>query len=209
VTLAEALVKAGELLENRPRPYRGPFGALYENLLPQLLGGAERFVTGYQPILSSTLVVLGDNVPITASSIDEETGEFNVDPMPLQSLVARYHYKRFTDLALTEVISNATNRLLFATVDTVLPGLFPAFWHYVRGEGYTVLATRYAEQVNVTIGPRSEGREAISRQFQAMAKEEFELGDKARDDFYTKAGQREDPARGRAVFRIPAWMPRR
>ncbi len=209
MTLDEALVRAGHLTENRPRPYKGPFGSLYEDLTPQLIAGASRFSTGFAPIIAATLRVVADSAPASALNVDEETGEFNVDPLPVTTLVVAYHYQRFAVATLTDIITSAVQRFRCVGVEEVPSGLYPAMYHYIRGEGYTILAVRAAEQVNVTLGPRSESRGSIGEKFLRLADQEFRLGDAARDSFYQKAGRQFDPARGRVVYRIPTYTPPR
>lgn len=211
MTLAEAIAKANDLMDNNPRPYRAGFGSLYDNLTAQVITGAQRFATSWSPIVASTLVVLSDSSPATASNVDEETGEFEVDPVPVRTLQAAYHYKRFTDAGLEEIANNAWRRLgpTIGSIAAVPEGLYPAYFHYIKGEGYTALATRYAEQVDVSVGSRSEGRAVIADRYMRLAEQEFELGDRYRDAFYEKAGAALTPGVGRATMTVAPYTPRR
>lgn len=214
MNITQATEEAKWLLENRPRPYQGPFGSLYDDLSGQLVEGADRFRTSWPgPIVSSTLVAIADSVPASGSQIltvDGETGEFGLLVPPSVSLLARYHYLLFSDTQLQKIIGDAVPRFqVFSTIDEVLPAYFPALHHYIRGEGYTMLAGKWAMHVNVSLGPRSEARGSISETYRQLAKDQFELGDKARDEVYTRAGQREVPTQAMATYTSRVWTPRR
>lgn len=214
MNITEATDAAKWLLENRPRPYQGPFGSLYDDLSAQLVEGADRFRTSWPgPIVGATLVVIADSIPASGSqilSVDGETGEFGLQVPPSTSLLVRYHYLLFSDTQLQKIIDDAVLRFqLFSAIDDVTSVYFPALYHYIRGEGYTMLAGKWAMHVNVSLGPRSEARGSISETYRQLSKEQFELGDKARDEVYTRAGQREAPAQAMTTYTSRVWTPRR
>jgi hypothetical protein len=215
--LSDALAAAYNLLDNFPKQYRGPFGSVYDDLSPQVAvvaanvaGSGTVFATSIAPIVASTLVVIADNAAATGTVTDAINGVFTVTPQPVSNLLVTYQYQDFTDAMLTTIINDAVGRfLVYSDITQVPAGHFAAFFHYLKGEGFTQLSSRYARQVNVTVGVRQEQRAAISANYRALAVEEFKLGDTARDDFYKRAGQREAPTEAIVTHPVRIYTPRR
>ena len=68
-------------------------------------------------------------------------------------------------------------------------GSIRALFEYVKGEGKDApRSRRYAERINVGLGPRREDWAAVATQYQEQAKADYTRGDTYRDQYYKRAG---------------------
>jgi len=213
-SLADILAAATRLLDNNFKPFQSSQG-IYESLAAQLRAGVVKFQTGWFPVDPTNFQVISDGLPVAPADIhviDPDNGVFTLRITPTKSILVAYYYKRLTDDDINQVAVNALSALEFfddTSVKQIPKGLYKALFHYIRAEGYTIIATKYAEQVSVSLSGRSEQRQQASVAFRQMAVEEGKLGDAARLAFYQRAGAREAPSAGRAIMALVPWQPYR
>jgi hypothetical protein len=214
--MADAVSAANYLLDNLPKPFQFANGP-YENLSGQVKPGATVFTTGWFPIVVGNtsdpfqLTAVVDDLPAPVGTVvilDADHGIVGVTPAPVRSLLLAYTYKRLTDFEVQQAVVVALSKLeFFMDPGQVVAGLYAAFFCYIRAEGFTMIASKYAEQINVTLRGRSEQRAQMSKAFSDMADKQYKLGDVYRDAFYERAGARKAPVEARVVYRLVPAQP--
>ena len=208
--MVDAIAAANILLDNDFRPFQAANGP-YEMLSSQIKPGVVLFQTGWFPIDVENITAVVDDAPTNSVTVvDADHGLVSVTPMPTRSLSVAYRYKRLTTVEIEQCAVNALSDLeLYADPGQLPQGLYAAFFHYLKAEGYSIIAAKYAEQINVSLRGRSEQRAQMSKAFKDMSDQQYKLGDNARQMFYKRAGAREAPSVGRAVISLTPWAPYR
>lgn len=109
------------------------------------------------------------------------------------SLFIQYNYQHFLQSDIDEFINFGLGALSMnpmtgdnsnAGYQNVNSGQFNVICLYAAEEGYYALANRYARQVNTAAEGKSSGKDAISKQYLALAKEYYDKAEKERLAIY-------------------------
>lgn len=160
-------------------------------------------------------MVIADGIVLSPTAtppdyvVNEPLGQLTLAVPPSTSLHATYYFYLMDDSAWTEFITNGIERINASTgvpatdIVTVPEGLLVAVKQYAAANWAQRLAGQTGLWYNQRLQERDEQRENISRKFMQLAKQFFDNGDKARDDFYKGSG-----SQNKAAFTIIRMMPR-
>lgn len=138
----------------------------------------------------SPIGVFNNNVLVTVSSEDLESGQFVLASAPVDGdlLRATYYIQWFTDAEITQFLQTASEWITSADDWTQIdPGLWPAAKKYAAGEAYQKLVLRFAQNMSETFQlydvPDQKRFDPVAT-YSKIAEGMFKLAFELRDDVY-------------------------
>jgi hypothetical protein len=144
-----------------------------------------------------------------------ETGEFEFVTAPTngQRVEATYYLQWFTDAELDTFLRLSCNWLAKGDdYSQIEQGLRPAAIAYAQGIAYEKLALRWSEKLSETYLLQDQidkDRFALAEMYQKWGADFKKQADKIRRDFYSRAGQQEQPSWGSIFGGVADPVPKR
>ena len=133
-------------------------------------------------------------------------------PQPRDLFTATYYYQWFTDAELQSFLSNASNWLSLGSNYLTIPdGLNASALDFAARECYRKAAVKFTQRMSEVYKTEDapEGVQDMIDTWRSLAKDFMASAEKMRDDFYSRAGQANQPLFGFGLGRVTDPVPRR
>lgn len=174
-----------------------------------------RRITPFIAALGTPLGVFDYQGVLQAVDVEDlPSGAFNVTTAPVDgdALYATYYVQWFTDIELTQFLSNAAVWAGFTLIESVPDQFQPAALEYAAFQAYQNLCQRFAENLSETYqlydAPDKERWNPVDA-WMKIAKQKYDLAVKLRDDVYERKGQAKAPLFGTIAGRVRDVAPKR
>ena len=168
------------------------------------------------PVGNLGVYINGVQTVLTDVTLDfAEVGEFELATAPVNGdrIEATYYIQWFTDDELTVFLRIASNWLAMGDDFTAIAsGLIPSTMCYAQGEAFEKLALRWSERLSETFLMQDQtikDQFALVETYQKWGAEFKKQAHEMRKDFYSRAGQNEQPSFGNIFGSVPAVVPKR
>lgn len=204
-TLARDLPTSNRSVEETPKGLNDGSNTNFRLSSPILIDAAHIWWTSDGTFRSQTGI----------SIVDANLGYIAISPAPPvgtqnQPFYVDYYYNWFADSDYTEFLNDGSRDLVGNGNPTVvIDALVSALLQYALSKFYQARATQYAARYSSSGGQAGQNVDVVTKNFQTLAKQSADLGEKLRDQYYEDLGQRETPASGTINYRIDPMTPKR
>lgn len=193
MTRAELIAKIRFLFSDTPTAntiFREPLTARPGNIID---GNNRIFFLLNKRISTTPVIYDGDNVAITAFTVDATSGKIIFDLPPTTRLFADYAWQKLTDAELDNAIDLAAASGNF-DADNVPPSLVDYAVHYCLANCYTVAASKAAEYYTMSASGKQVSKSELFNHYTRLADSFMASAQKLRTDSRTDRGDRDIPA---------------
>lgn len=155
------------------------------------------------------VVADGSVLPVNQYTVNEPLGQITTVTSPQLSIYGTYYFYLMNDTSWTTFMKIGIERINASTgvpandILIIPEGLLPAVYQYACGAWAQRMSSQTGLWYNQRLQERDEQRDSISSKYMRLAKQMFDNGDKARNDFYSGSGRA-----GKAAFMIIRHQPR-
>lgn len=183
-----------------------------ESSNPQPDGANKRFRLQYRNVvIGSVYATYASNYRTQVGFVvDYQNGivTFTTAPTVGSALLFDYNYQFYDDTDYNEFIGEASSLLLYPDPTTLPDGLVPSMLRFALSIFFTRRASAYANKYKSTGGLSGQDVDMVTKNYRDLSKDAYAQGEKLRDNFYERAGQRAEPASSIIKTGIDPMTPR-